>query len=577
MELAADKVNASAIIQSFNGALMRTGLHYYDERWAAADHQQHRKSGEVRFSYEQPETDRGRVQLLQPTDMYKRSGGVRNMPASEMYIAPKEMKSLISDSAGACRLIAAALNGLATDDVIARMARFGLLLLQGINPLEVQVTFLNMDHEYSSSHLRSSFLRGIHDVLTNCALKPSPRAKVVLRYTAATRVLRLIQLLCENQCYEWQEHLRRQQNQPGIHWNAAFPKYSVSDNVDIVGHVAAIFCSHTKLVRDGTPTAAAIQGMGDFDVRLVITNTSLMLLQQLADTLCELSIGGNVTNALVIVKQEMADGTTLLELLPDFLSWLAMRQKVLFAPGAFQTLGHERKKMRSDRLLAFLSVELSLVRLLHSLCEAASEETVSRLDRAFQKVEVTAKGERNGFQVLGDMLQLHGNVEDVLWKDIRRDAAANAGSSSVILKHATEKWRNNFPELNEVLYTSEIDSTNHELLILHYTLLLRLSQRGELTAMAIMRAAASSRSTLFDHFEASGSGDHVAEFFERFSVAQVCCRVSKICCSVEVKDLSQTDVKKRFPFLHFEIPDSIRQQADRKLTKRFLDHVYTNL
>ena len=42
-----------------------------------------------------------------------------------------------------------------------------------------------------------------------------------------------------------------------------------------------------------TPTDAAIVGMDDSDVRLLIMKTSLLLLQQLADTLCELAIGGN--------------------------------------------------------------------------------------------------------------------------------------------------------------------------------------------------------------------------------------------------------------------------------------------
>ena len=62
------------------------------------------------------------------------------------------------------------------------------------------MTFLEMDHRHCSLHLRSSFLRGIHDILTHCITAPSSRSKVVLRYTAAVRVLRLVQLLCENQC-----------------------------------------------------------------------------------------------------------------------------------------------------------------------------------------------------------------------------------------------------------------------------------------------------------------------------------------------------------------------------------------
>ena len=47
----------------------------------------------------------------------------------------------------------------------------------------------------------------------------------------------------------WQDHLRQQENVKGTAgYHSAFPKYRTIDNVDIIGHVSAMFCSHALFV-----------------------------------------------------------------------------------------------------------------------------------------------------------------------------------------------------------------------------------------------------------------------------------------------------------------------------------------
>ena len=167
-----------------------------------------------------------------------------------------------------------------------------------------------------------------------------------------------------------------------------------------------------------------------------------------------------------------------------------------------------------------------------------------RLKMAFERDGHS--GQHSGFQMLEDLLKLHGNVE-VLWKDLRTDAADDTGRSSVTLKHAEGGE-------DEVLHTSDIHSTNHELLVLLYTLLLRLSQQGIRTAMLIMRAEDIPTKTVHGSNAKSEAGDASTEkHFQKLSLGSICRRLSEICCSVEVKDLSQgsIDVDRRFPFLHF--------------------------
>ena len=167
-----------------------------------------------------------------------------------------------------------------------------------------------------------------------------------------------------------------------------------------------------------------------------------------------------------------------------------------------------------------------------------------RLKMAFERDGHS--GQHSGFQMLEDLLKLHGNVED-LWKDLRTDAADDTGRSSVTLKHAEGGE-------DEVLHTSDIHSTNHELLVLLYTLLLRLSQQGIRTAMLIMRAEDIPTKTVHGSNAKSEAGDASTEkHFQKLSLGSICRRLSEICCSVEVKDLSQgsIDVDRRFPFLHF--------------------------
>ena len=158
-----------------------------------------------------------------------------------------------------------------------------------------------------------------------------------------------------------------------------------------------------------------------------------------------------------------------------------------------------------------------------------------RLKMAFERDGHS--GQHSGFQMLEDLLKLHGNV----------DAADDTGRSSVTLKHAEGGE-------DEVLHTSDIHSTNHEILVLLYTLLLRLSQQGIRTAMLIMRAEDIPTKTVHGSNAKSEAGDASTEkHFQKLSLGSICRRLSEICCSVEVKDLSQgsIDVDRRFPFLHF--------------------------
>ena len=173
-----------------------------------------------------------------------------------------------------------------------------------------------------------------------------------------------------------------------------------------------------------------------------------------------------------------------------------------------------------------------------------------RLKMAFERDGHS--GQHSGFQMLEDLLELHGNVED-LWKDLRTDAADDTGRSSVTLKHAEGGE-------DEVLHTSDIHSTNHEILVLLYTLLLRLSQQGIRTAILITHHGFSAYSediptkTVHGSNAKSEAGDASTEkHFQKLSLGSICRRLSEICCSVEVKDLSQgsIDVDRRFPFLHF--------------------------
>jgi hypothetical protein len=162
-------------------------------------------------------------------------------PSEDMFIAPTDMKMRIAESANGFRMLNSFLKPGTADAIVGRVARFGLLLLQGgdvgdemFSSSGCQEAFLRVEQQRErivGGSLKTSVIALLNNIVEN------DEGLLAARYKAGTRLLRMLQLLCENQCVAWQDELGGSK---------------LGDN--IVSHICKILNPFSRKVRERTPT-----------------------------------------------------------------------------------------------------------------------------------------------------------------------------------------------------------------------------------------------------------------------------------------------------------------------------------
>ena len=204
------------------------------------------------------------------------------------------VKTAIAKNADGCRLLASFLRSGVEEQVVSRAARFGILLLQGVEEVAgwpsrssaacQEACLINAQSTLYSSG--TCIQRGLRDLLQNSV--NNKEGNLHLRYVAGTRVLRVLQLLCENQFFRWQNELQR------------------AAGVNVVADASTLFATFATQVRECSPTAAAMRGMQDDDARITATDASVRMLSQFCDTITEFIIGPNVKNQVRVRGPQVA-------------------------------------------------------------------------------------------------------------------------------------------------------------------------------------------------------------------------------------------------------------------------------
>lgn len=316
------------------------------------------------------------------------------------FIAPATIKDSLATEADACRLLSAFLKNGVGEHIVSRAARFGTLLFQG-----------NDDPEFSSAaavkaslHLHQMQAKRVSRINTRMThgmmqlmhsyINNSDGSATTLRATAGTRILRVLQLLCENQCYQWQNEL------------------GVSDSgTDVVTRVSQFYAQFARDVRENSPSAAAMRSMADDDLRIQALDSSLLFLLQFCETLTEFILGPHSKNQRRVLDAEINSGERVLECVPLMLQWLQTRQSSLLRVSDAE-MSETRQKTRRARFLTLLKVELGTLELVDGILEGYTRRNFMRVTRMFLH---NAAGHDNGFVVLLKNLTSH-HLADANWK-----------------------------------------------------------------------------------------------------------------------------------------------------------------
>jgi hypothetical protein len=321
-----DEVNVNDIIMGFNGALLR-------EAWAHMG-AQHRAN-----------------------------------PIEDFFIAPAEMKMAIAGGANGFRLLSSVLKRGHPDEV-SRVARLALLLLQGkqadISEFSSQgCQFACLDMEKKLSASRRSMLPSILNLLELCMT--SVEGNLTSKYQTGARLFRMLQLLCENQCSEWQDQLGTSK----LGHNA-------------VSRITGLFHPFARSVRERTPTPAAMRAMEDDDPRLAAAAANVALLSQFVDCMGELIVGPHRHNQRTMLTMTTDDGVNSFEYCTAVLYWLVRRQIDMRA-GSSQGMSYQRKVVRKRRLAALMAAETSIASLMNMALEGYDPENFQGLIRILRR------------------------------------------------------------------------------------------------------------------------------------------------------------------------------------------------
>lgn len=308
----------------------------------------------------------------------------------EEYQVDPRIQTLLADQMNAANLVCIYLDTVVDRAAASRAARLGILLLSNSSSKHrsVQVKFKETaiadaednGHTELFDHIR---LR-LRSYYQNGALDNGTPED----HTLTTRILRMLQLLCEGHMSWWQGFLREQTQN--------------TKSVDLVTECANLFNTHVEGFLQKVPSAATMAALSDHDPRLTMVQAALDLLTQAAATLTELCQGPCIGN------QERLIARHVVELCPRLLAFLTLRQQNV-AKASAENMTEDRLKMRKKRFDSFKTAELAIIQLLMALVEGGNEHVVSQTIEALRKANVRHIGD--GIKVLIANMNHHAVLE----------------------------------------------------------------------------------------------------------------------------------------------------------------------
>ena len=287
---------------------------------------------------------------------------------------------------GACTLVTMFISPTFPSSLSTRVARLGCLLLSGGNK-SVQAEFQRAEEADCLDNRKSEFLLYVRRWLRVLVI-----SKLAVDKQLCTRILSMVQLLCEGHNRWWQDELRDQQRCTVV--------------VDLVGECATLVVKHAAVVVNRTPSASRLKALPNSDPQLKLVVADLQLLEQFCATLSEWCQGPCVANQAKCLESGAVDATA------ETLWWLSRRQMGMI-PNIKALEGNpgmkDRHTMLTERLKCFRDVEGNIIGMLTSIVEGGNEENVEKTIIALHKAKIPGLGD--GIDCLMGGMNLHGANE----------------------------------------------------------------------------------------------------------------------------------------------------------------------